>query len=175
MEEGHLSYHLWTTWPATLSTGTLSCHSSITVSNRIASWRLLVLLDYPWPSVSLSIKVTGSLYGTKRMVKLVSVWGSCVLHQVAASDQPAKLGLGFSWYQGLKGRVLGHCAVLCRPMDCKPTGLICAWRQRGLHSWDQEGQARWPDGCIHLQTWGVGGGTKAATFHVYLMPRTLKI
>ena len=177
VEEGHLSYRLWTTWPATLSTGTLPCVFSTTVcqteQHHGGCWVLLVIHDPQSPCLS---KRQDRCKGLNRMNQASVCVGSCVLLQAAASDRPAKLGLGLSWCQGLKGRVLGHCVILCDPMDLNPPGSsVHEGREGSAQLRPGVWQVRWPDGCIHLQTWGVGGGTKAATFQVYLVPRTLKI
>lgn len=178
-EEGHLSYHLWPLGPATLSTGTLPvCSASQCVKqNGVMEAGVLSTSRYPWPSVSLSIKMTGSLYGTQtRWIKLVSVWGSCVLHQAAASDQPAKLGLGVLLILRTKRQSARHCAVLCRPMDCNPLGSSVHEGREGVCTAGTRCEGR-PGDLMAVSTCRLGGWeeNKSSNLHVYLMPRTLKI
>lgn len=138
---GNLSYHLWTTWPATLSTGTLLCLFSTTVcqteQHHGGCWVLLVIHGPQSPCLS---KRQDRCKGLNRMNQASVCVGSCVLLQAAASDWPAKLGLGLSWYQGLKGRVLGHCAILCDPMDLNPP---CSSMHEGREGSAQLGPGVW--------------------------------
>lgn len=153
-----------------------SCLFSITVCQTEwrhgGCWARLVIRDPQSPCLS---KWQDRCMGPETRWMKASVCVGVLCSPPSGCFRPAcQAGVGVLLIPRTKGWVLGHCAVLCH-MDCNPLGS-------SVHE-GREGSAQLGPGARAGQvTWwlyppadlGVGGGTKAATFHVYLRAKNFK-